>query len=145
MRTSTKFLFFILAFLSITLYGCGSAGIFSEGNVTDVKLSQDNYTIVARDVSGESKAAYILGFTSTTGMSTSINALFKIDGTSTLYADAINNLWKNFEKVNGSIIGKKYALVNVRYDANALNLAVYTSVKVSVRADVIEFEASESK
>ena len=143
MRTSKIFFYLVLFFFSVSLFGCGSAGIFNEGNMTDVRLSQDNYNIVARDVSGESSAAYVLGFTQTTGMATSVNALFKVSGTSKLYADAINGLWKNFEKTNGSIIGKKYALVNVRYDGNVLNLiGLYTSVKITVRADVVEFVAA---
>jgi hypothetical protein len=139
MRTKKILLFVILAVFSIFVSSCGSAGLFSDTNLTDVRLGEGNYTIVARDVTGESQAAYILGGTMSTGMTTSIYALFKVNGTSRLYSDALNSLWKNFEKTNGSIIGKKYALVNVRYDANALNLFVYTSVKITIRADVVEF------
>jgi hypothetical protein len=113
--------------------------LLSDTNLTDVRLGEGNYTIVARDVTGESNAAYILGGTMSTGMTTAIYALFKVNGSSRLYSDAINSLWKNFEKTNGSIIGKKYALVKVRYDANALNLFVYTSVRITIRADVVQF------
>jgi hypothetical protein len=77
-------------------------------------------------------------------MTTSVYAIFKVSGTDRLYTDAINNLWKDFGKKNGDIIGKKYALVNVRYDAKVLNLLLYTSVMISVRADVVEFVDKEN-
>ena len=135
----------VLGMLSVTLYSCASGGIFSEGNMTDVKLAGANYSIVATDISGESTAAYILGATMSNGMSTSIYAVARVSGTQKLYSDAVQNLWKNFEKTHGPVIGKKYALVNVRYDANALNLFLYTSVVVTVRADVIEFAESQTE
>jgi hypothetical protein len=72
-------------------------------------------------------------------MNTSIYAVARVSGTAKLYSDALKNLWKNAEKTLGPIEGKKYALVNVRYDANALNLFFYTSVTITVRADIIEF------
>jgi hypothetical protein len=72
-------------------------------------------------------------------MNSTVLALFKVSGTNHLYTDALNNLWKDFEKSNGSIAGKKYALVNVRYDSNVLNLFLYTTIAITVRADVVEF------
>jgi hypothetical protein len=110
--------------------------------MTDVKLAQDNYNIVARDVEGESSAAYVLGATMSNGMNTSIYAVARVSGTAKLYSDALKKLWKNAEKTLGPIEGKKLALVNVRYDANALNLFLYTSVVITVRADIIEFTGS---
>jgi hypothetical protein len=56
-----------------------------------------------------------------------------------LYKEALENLWKNFETTNGSVEGRRLALVNVRYDADALNLFVYTQPKIVIRADVVEF------
>ena len=139
MNTKKIMLFLILCLFSISLISCSSGGIFNEGNMTDVKLGSANYNIVATDVSGQSKSAYVLGFIGSNGMSTSIYAVARVNGTKQLYADAINNLWKNFQKKNGDIVGRKYALVNVRYDANALNLFFYCSIIVTVRADIIEF------
>jgi hypothetical protein len=137
---SKKILFgFFLAFSAVIFYSCGSAGVFNEGNMTDVKLADNNYNIVATDVHGESSAAYIIGGSMSTGMVTNIYAIARVSGTDKLYTDAINNLWKNFESKVGPVIGKNYALVNVRYDANCLNLFLYTSVKITVRADVVEF------
>ncbi len=144
MKTKKTLIFSFFVLASFVLFGCGSAGVFNEGNMTDVQLNQANYKIVATDVHGESSAAYILGSTISNGMTTSVYAIFKVSGTDRLYTDAINNLWKDFGKKNGDIIGKKYALVNVRYDAKVLNLLLYTSVMISVRADVVEFVDKEN-
>lgn len=52
----------------------------------------------------------------------------------------LENLWSNYEAANGTVRSQKLALANLRYDADILNLFVYTKVKVTVRADIIEFE-----
>jgi hypothetical protein len=57
-----------------------------------------------------------------------------------LYAEAIEDLWASYEEQYGSVRGEKAALTNVRYDAEMLNLVLYTKVKVTVRADMILFE-----
>ncbi len=56
-----------------------------------------------------------------------------------LYKEALENLWKNYETANGPVEGKRLALINVRYDSDALNLIVYTQPKIIVRADIVEF------
>jgi len=134
-------LFFVVSTCCSFLFlNCGgTSGIFSESNLTDVQLTQGNFTIVAKDVHGESKAAYVLGVSTSSGVSSTVLALVKVGGSNRLYTDALNNLWKDFEKTNGSITGKKYALVNVRYDSNVLNLFLYTTIAITVRADVVEF------
>ncbi len=139
MKTKKLFLCCFLSLLSITLFSCASGGVFSESNMTNVKLGEANYNIIATDVSGESTAAYVLGATMSNGMNTQIYAIARISGTAKLYSDAVKNLWKNAERKIGPVEGKKYALVNVRYDANALNLFLYTSVTITVRADIVEF------
>jgi cytolysin (calcineurin-like family phosphatase) len=139
MKTKKLVFSCLLFILSASFFSCASGGVFNESNMTDVKLGDANYNIVATDVGGESSAAYILGATLSNGMNTSIYAVARVSGTAKLYSDALKNLWKNAEKKLGTIEGKKYALVNVRYDANALNLFFYTSVTITVRADIIEF------
>jgi hypothetical protein len=57
-----------------------------------------------------------------------------------LYAEALQNLWNNYEANHGAMGDKKLALTNVRYDTDMLNLILYTKVKVIVRADIVEFE-----
>lgn len=57
---------------------------------------------------------------------------------------ALENLWSNYEAENGAVVGKKLALVNIRYDSDASNyLLPYSKMRVSVRADVVEFIDNE--
>ena len=136
-----KNLVFISAFLAVlfVVSGCSTGGMFTAGNLTDVQLQKGNYKIVLRGVSGESSAAYLLGFTAPMGMATSTMALVRVDGTGMLYKEALDNLWKNYEAANGPAEGKKLALINVHYDSDALNLFVYTQAKLIIRADIVEF------
>jgi hypothetical protein len=80
-----------------------------------------------------------LGFSYSTGFTTSTLAAGRVEGTGMLYKEALENLWINYEKDNGTIDGKRLALTNIRYDTDILNLIIYTKVTVGVRADVIEF------
>lgn len=139
MKTSTFILIIVLVGVIITSYGCSSSGMFTSGNVTEVQLQKNNFKIVARNVSGEAQAGYILGGTFSMGMATNTFAVARVSGSGMLYKEALENLWKNFETTNGSVEGKRLALVNVRYDSDALNLFVYTQPKIVIRADVVEF------
>lgn len=119
--------------------GCASGGMFTASNITEVQLQKNNFIIVARNVSGEAEAGYLFGSTFSLGMMTNTVAVLRVSGTGMLYKEALEDLWKNYEAVHGPVEGKKLALVNVRYDADALNLFVYTHPKVMIRADVVEF------
>ena len=119
--------------------GCASTGMFTASDLTEVQLQKGNFIIVARNVSGEAEAGYIFGSSFSLGMMTNTVAVLRVSGTGMLYKEALEDLWKNYETVHGPVEGKKLALVNVRYDADALNLFVYTRPKVMVRADVVEF------
>ncbi|HKJ31505.1 MAG TPA: DUF6567 family protein [Balneolales bacterium] len=131
---------YITILITILVAGCTTTGSFVSTNRTDVELSEANYKIVATNIHGMSEAAYLLGFSySYGGFSTNTIAVGRVDGTGLLYQEALENLWKNYEDKYGKIDGGKLALVNVRYDNDILNLLLYTSVKVYVRADVIEF------
>lgn len=121
------------------LSGCAQTGMFTAGNLTTVELSEPNYRVVAVGVSGEAKAEYLLGVSFSTGLQTGSLALVRIGGTGQLYKEAMENLWKEFEKEHGPVAGRRLALSNVRYDADNRNLLLYTDVKLSIRADVIEF------
>lgn len=133
------FITFIIP-LCFAAAGCSTGGMFVAGNLTDVQLQKGNFTILARGVTGEAKAGYLLGISLSYGMTTNTFALARVDGTGMLYKEALDNMWKNFESTHGSAEGKKLALVNVHYDADALNLFFYTEPRVIVRADVVEFE-----
>ena len=121
------------------LSGCAQTGMFAAGNLTTVELSEPNFQVVAVGVSGEAKAGYLLGVSFSNGPQTGSLALVRIGGTGQLYKEAMENLWKEFEKEHGSAAGRRLALSNVRYDADNRNLLLYTDVKLAIRADVIEF------
>jgi hypothetical protein len=132
----------VVAALALTTTGCVTTGSFPSANVTNVELSEGNYEIVATDVAGEASAGYILGFSAGLGVGSQMStlALARVEGDGTLYREAIQNLWANFRAEHGDVEGRDLALVNVRFDGDALNLILYTSPTISVRADVVEFQ-----
>jgi hypothetical protein len=129
-----------LVLMVFVLSGCYNAGMFASANLTNVSLEAPNYALTAKNVSGEAQAGYILGLSASSGMGAATLALARVNGTGLLYKEALENFWQNYEAAHGTVEGKKLGLVNVRYDADILNLVVYTEVKISVRADVIEFK-----
>lgn len=138
-------LFVILVITFIITSSCGSTGAFNTATLTEVQLSDNNYKIVATNVQGEASAGYILG------LSTAVNsrqmqtfAIARVAGSGMIYGEALKNLWNNFREQYGKIEGRKLALINVRYDTEALNLLLYTKPTVSVRADVVEFVDEET-
>jgi hypothetical protein len=123
------------------LTGCASTGQFDSVNMTNVDLSERNYRIIAKNVSGKASAAYLIGFSMATGSEMRTLAFFRVEGDGLLYRVALEELWLNFEQEHGSVEGRALALVNVRYDSDAQNiLGLYTKPQISIRADVIEFE-----
>ena len=133
-------IFAALVFMAaVSVLGCTSAGMFSSVNATEVQLQRANFKVVARDVTGEAEAGYLFGSSFSIGMTSNTFAVVRVSGTGMLYKEAIENLWKNFETAHGPVEGKRLALVNVRYDSEALNLVVYTQPKITIRADVVEF------
>jgi hypothetical protein len=126
------------------LSGCITTGAFHSANLTNVTLEDDNFTVVARDVAGEAQAGYLLGLSYGVGSAMQTLALVRVEGEGLLYKEAIENLWNNFEENYGPVEGRKLALVNVRYDTDAMNiLLLYTQPRVSIRADVVEFGGEE--
>jgi hypothetical protein len=130
----------LILFAALILAGCTSSGAFLSANQTIVNLNEGNYTIAVTNVTGESESAYVFGLSYSTGLAASTFAIARVEGTGMLYSEALENLWANFETTNGTVRDQKLALVNVRYDTDILNLFVYTKVRVTVRADVIEFD-----
>ena len=130
----------LILFAILIFSGCSNTGAFLSANQTLVNLNEGNYTISATNVTGESASAYIFGLSYSTGLAAGTIAVARVEGTGMLYAEALENLWSNFEATGGTATDQKLALANIRYDADILNLFVYTKVKVTVRADVIKFE-----
>lgn len=136
----TLFLVVVLMLLIVSFTGCLNSGMFLSANVTDVRLSEDNYDIVATNITGSSRAGYILGLSYGPGAQVSTLAIARVSGTGMLYQEALEDLWENYERDHGSREGKRVALVNVHYDTDILNLILYTEVKLFIRADVVEFK-----
>lgn len=129
----------VLVLSAAFLAGCAQSGMFMSANLTNTELGEANYRIVATNVTGTSSAAYLLGVSYSYGGTTSALAFVRVQGTGLLYQEALADLWKNYEEKHGSVEGKKLSLVNVRYDSDHINLFLYTSATVSIRADVVEF------
>jgi len=136
----THFLTVVLILLVVSFTGCSNAGMFSSVNVTDVRLSEDNYDVVATNITGSSRAGYILGFSFGPAAQVSTAAIARVSGTGMLYKEALENLWENYEIDHGPREDKRVALVNVHYDTDILNLLLYTEVKLFIHADVVEFK-----
>jgi hypothetical protein len=119
--------------------GCASSGLLASAYVTNVELSKGNYKIVCTSVMGEASSEYLFGASFGAGIFTQTFALIPLTKERQHYKMAMQDLWKNFEAKNGSPIGKKLALVNIRYDSESLNVLVYTSPKVTIIAEVVEF------
>ena len=130
----------VVIFLMASLTGCFNSGRFLSTNVTDVRLSEANYDIIATDVTGSSRAGYILGFSFGSGADVGTTAVARVSGTGMLYQEALESLWQNYEKDHGPREDRKIALVNVHYDTDILNVFFYTEVKLFIRADVVEFK-----
>lgn len=126
--------------LAALLTACTSSGAFLSANQTIVNLNEGNYALSATNIVGESETAYVLGLSYSSGLTASTLAIARVHGTGMLYAEALENLWENYEDEHGTISGQKLALANVRYDTDILNLVLYTKVKVMVRADIVVFE-----
>jgi len=139
MKFTTLFLIMIAA-VGAGVSGCATAGMFPAVNLTEVGLASNNYRIIEKNASGESSAGYLLGLSVSSGMAAQTVALIRVNGSGLLYKEAMENLWDNFEQNHGKVEGRNLALTNVRYDADALNvIGLYTQVKISIRADIVEF------
>lgn len=123
-----------------SLTACATGGMLRSANVTNVELSSANYRVLARDVSGEASAGYLLGVSASTGQDIGTVALIRVQGDGQLYKHAIESLWEEFEAEHGPVAGRALALVNIRHDVDCLNaLGLYTRARMWVRADVVEF------
>jgi hypothetical protein len=132
--------FILFSLLLFTLSSCLNGGYFASANVTNVELSEANYQIVARSITGTAVSSYLFGFSGAFRGEMQSFGIFKLDGPDFLYQTAMDNLWTNFESRNSDVVGRRLALVNVRYDSNAVNvLGLYSEARVAITADVIEF------
>ena len=135
-----KKLLLLSIIFALFISGCTSSGAFLSANQTIVNLNEGNYSLKAMNISGESEAAYVLGVSYSSGLIANTIAIGRVEGTGMLYAEALEDLWNNYEQANGSVENQKLALANVRYDTDIWNFLIYTKVKLMIRADIVEFE-----
>lgn len=126
--------------LSLFITGCGNSGAFLAVNSTEVQLQESNYQIKAINVTGTAEASHVLGLSHSLGLTTQTFGLIPLKGSKTLYKDAREDLWKSYEEQYSSPEGKSLALINIEYDAATVNYLLYTKARVTITADVIEFE-----
>jgi hypothetical protein len=134
-----KNLVILVAIAMLLFAGCTTGGSFSTQNVTNVELSEPNFTVVAANVEGSSQAAYVFGFSFYNGVAANSFAVARIDGEDKLYDAAIQQIWAKYEAKHGPREGKKLAMTNIRTDSDNLNLLVYTEAKLFATADIVEF------
>ncbi|MEM7548685.1 MAG: DUF6567 family protein [Bacteroidota bacterium] len=99
------------------LGGCASTGLTVSSHRTDIELSENNYKVIATNVIGEADSDGIIGLSFGVGQGALQFSLIPIERNRTLYKNAMENLWSNFEVKNGSPINRTLALVNVRFDS----------------------------
>ncbi len=129
----------LIVVLAASLTGCAQTGLFAAGNLTQVGLSEPNYKVVATNVVGEAKAAYLIGLAFSNGPQSGSISLHRLKGTGKLYSEAMEKLWQAFATEHGPVEGRRLALANISYDAATRNFLVYNDVTLSIRADVVEF------
>jgi hypothetical protein len=135
-----KILFLIIAVsIMFIVSACGTGGSFQANHVTNVELSEPNFNIIAKNVSGTAMQGYILGLSISQGSEIGSFGVVKVAGVDKPYDAAMKNLWENFEEEYGTVEGKKLALVNIRHDNELLNTFLYTQAKYFITADVVEF------
>jgi len=126
--------------VACVLDSCASAGLTASTHLTNVGLSSNNYQIVATNISGEASNNGLLGVSLGIGLTGTQLSIIPLSPNRSLYKNAMENLWINFEAKNGSAVGRTLALANLRYDTETLNTLLYTKIKIVVIADVIEFK-----
>lgn len=125
--------------VALLLSACSATGVTASTHTTNVQLNRANYRILATNVSGQASSEALLGVSVGFGMAASQFAIIPVSNDRALYQKAMNDLWAKFEATHGSPNDKKLALVNFRYDSESLNTFLYTQLRVTVVADVIEF------
>ena len=128
MHSSPLFKLTFSALICIAATGCvASKGEFRQATGTHVALESNNYKMVKAGVRGESTGFKILGFISIAAPS---------------YADAKAALYQN---TGENLTGRSIALANQTEDTSGINLIIFQIPKVTITADVVEFNDKSAK
>ena len=122
----SKKLYFLLAIVLFS-YGCAmSRGSMDQSQGTGVSLKENNYKMVKAGAKGESSGCYLLGI---------------IPIVSPSYADAKVSLYKS---VDQPLEGRSVAMANTTQDHSVLYLVLFSIPKLTVTADIVEFNKESS-
>ena len=128
MRSPLVLRFVFSAFIGTFATGCvASKGEFRQATGTQVALDSNNYKIVKAGVRGESTGFKLLGLISLAAPS---------------YADAKAALYQN---TGENLTGRSIALANQTEDTSGINLLIFQIPKVTITADVVEFNDKSSR
>jgi len=120
--------YLLSALVCVSTVGCvASKGEFRQQTATSVGLDSNNYKVVKAGVRGESTGFKILGIISLAAPS---------------YADAKAALYQN---TGENLTGRSIALANQTEDSSGINLLIFQIPKVTITADVVEFNDKSSK
>ena len=118
---------FMLGLCSTLLVGCSSprGGRFDSATGTGVHLGESNYSIVKANAVGTSKGFRLLGILPFSNPS---------------YSNAKSKL---YDSVGEDMRGRSIALSNQSEDRSTLYLILFSIPKITLSADVIEFNKDE--
>ncbi|HEY9489761.1 MAG TPA: DUF6567 family protein [Chryseosolibacter sp.] len=139
-KNKSRWTLALLVGISTLFGGCASSGLTVSSHLTNVQLGNPNFKVIATSITGEGSSRALLGISVGLGFGTSQLALIPLDKNRLLYGTAMKTLWANFETAHGPVANRRLALINMRYDSDALNLFFYTKLTTVLVADVVEFE-----
>ena len=119
----------ILVFVSIFLFGCAAqqGGSFRQSTGTGVSLSKNNYKVIKASATGQSTGFRLFGI---------------IPFVSPSYAEAKKQLYAS---AGESLGGRAVALANQTEDRSTLYVILFSIPKLTLSADIIEFQEGQEK
>ena len=111
------------------LVGCGGnvGGSFQQKTGTEVMLRGNNYKVLKAGARGESTGFYLFGFIPIVRES---------------FADAKSDL---YQSVGVPLEGRSVALANQTEDRSGLYLFLFSLPKLTISADIVEFNGTPSE
>ena len=137
--TMSKTQLAIILLCTASLFGCSNSGSIQQQSVMFI---EPNHRYIERNIRAEVSQGYVLGVSGADGVNGSIwsFALARVSGTATPHEDALQSIWAQFEEKHGAVGDRNYSLANIRFDSESLNLLLFTSTRLYVYADVVEFK-----
>lgn len=131
---------FALGLATLSLVSCTTSNIHQSLGQPEIKLAQGNYRVVATQLTGSSIGFHAATFLPTNA--TDIRAALQggpLGGfpvKSASESAALDEMYRNA----GDLRGRATAFVNLRTEVSGLNCLLFSFPKVTVKADLIEFD-----